>query len=144
MLGQPGATRRLRPKIPDDHELLTQDITDLATRYGRYGYRRVTALPRDRGWQVNHKRVERIWRREGLKVPKKQPKRKTLAERWIVCQAQTGNDHHPQGANNYRQPCPDVVVENVVQIDTERSRAATVRRFSSRSCRLSLVLFPLG
>ena len=66
------------PKIPDDHELLTQDITDLATRYGRYGYRRVTALLRDRGWHVNHKRVERIWRREGLKVPKKQPKRGRL------------------------------------------------------------------
>ena len=78
VLGQPGATRRLQPRIPDDHDLLTQDITDLATRYGRYGYRRITALPRDRGWQVNHKRVERIWRREGLKVPKKQPKRGRL------------------------------------------------------------------
>ena len=78
MLGQPGATRRLRPRVPDGHDLLTRDITDLATRYGRYGYRRITALPRDRGWQVNHKRVERIWRREGLKVPMKQPKRGRL------------------------------------------------------------------
>ena len=78
MLGQPRATQRLRPKIPDDHELLTQDITDLATRFGRYGYRRITALLRDRGWHVNHKRVEGIWRREGLKVPKKQPKRGRL------------------------------------------------------------------
>ena len=47
----------------------------LAIRFGRSGYRRITALLRDQGWQVNHKRVERIWRREGLKVPKKQPKR---------------------------------------------------------------------
>jgi len=78
VLGQPRATQRLRPKIPDDHELLTRDIIDLATRYGRYGYRRITALLRDAGWQVNHKRVERIWRREGLKVPKKQPKRGRL------------------------------------------------------------------
>jgi transposase InsO family protein len=54
------------------------DITALATRYGRYGYRRITALLNKRGWQVNHKRVERIWRQEGLKVPKKQPKRGRL------------------------------------------------------------------
>jgi transposase InsO family protein len=50
----------------------------LATQYGRYGYRRITALLRQEGWRVNHKRVERIWRREGLKVPQKQPKRKRL------------------------------------------------------------------
>jgi putative transposase len=50
----------------------------LATRYGRYGYRRITALLNERGWKVNRKRVERIWRREGLKVPQKQPKRGRL------------------------------------------------------------------
>jgi transposase InsO family protein len=50
----------------------------LATQYGRYGYRRVTALLKQEGWRVNHKRVERIWRREGLKVPKKQPRRGRL------------------------------------------------------------------
>ena len=50
----------------------------MASRYGRYGYRRVTALLRMEGWDVNHKRVERIWRREGLKVPAKQPKRGRL------------------------------------------------------------------
>jgi transposase InsO family protein len=50
----------------------------MASRYGRYGYRRVTALLRQAGWHVNHKRVERIWRREGLKVPHKQPKRGRL------------------------------------------------------------------
>jgi transposase InsO family protein len=54
------------------------NITELAVKYGRYGYRRITALLNQRGWQVNHKRVERIWRREGLKVPKKQPKRGRL------------------------------------------------------------------
>jgi transposase InsO family protein len=59
---------------------LVADVTSLATRYGRYGYRRITAMlnSSDRGWQVNHKRVERIWRLEGLKVPKKQPKRGRL------------------------------------------------------------------
>jgi putative transposase len=61
VLGQPRATRRLQPKIPDDQDLLTKDITDLATRFGRYGYRRITALLRDRGWHVNYKHVERIW-----------------------------------------------------------------------------------
>ena len=50
----------------------------MASQYGRYGYRRITGLLRLEGWQVNHKRVERIWRREGLKVPKKQPKRGRL------------------------------------------------------------------
>ena len=50
----------------------------MATQYGRYGYRRITALLREEGWRVNHKRVERIWKREGLKVPKRQPKRRRL------------------------------------------------------------------
>jgi len=46
--------------------------------YGRYGYRRITALLRSEGWQVNHKRVWRIWRQAGLKVPQRQPKRGRL------------------------------------------------------------------
>jgi transposase InsO family protein len=50
----------------------------LATQYGRYGYRRITAKLREEGWRVNHKRVERIWKKEGLKVPKRQPKRRRL------------------------------------------------------------------
>jgi putative transposase len=53
-------------------------MTDLATQYGRYGYRRITALLHYQGWTVNHKRVERLWRREGLKVPQKQPPRRRL------------------------------------------------------------------
>ena len=57
---------------------MTKDIIALATRYGRYGYRRITAMLNREGWHVNHKRVERIWRREGLKVPKRQPKRGRL------------------------------------------------------------------
>lgn len=54
------------------------DIIRLAGRFGRYGYRRITALLHADGWCVNHKRVERIWREEGLKVPQKQPKRGRL------------------------------------------------------------------
>lgn len=57
---------------------MTAEITALAIQYGRYGYRRITAMLRDQGWSVNAKRVARIWRREGLKVPAKQPKRGRL------------------------------------------------------------------
>ncbi len=46
-------------------------IVELEETYGRYDYRRITALLQREGWKVNHKRVERIWRREGLKVPRK-------------------------------------------------------------------------
>ena len=53
-------------------------MIEIASEYGRYGYRRITALLRHDGWKVNHKRIERLWRREGLKVPKKQPKRSRL------------------------------------------------------------------
>lgn len=53
-------------------------MTQLASDYGRYGYRRITALLRAEDWRVNHKRIERLWRREGLKVPHKQPKRRRL------------------------------------------------------------------
>jgi len=62
----------------DDEAALTADIIALATEYGRYGYRRIAAMLRDAGWVVNDKRIERIWRREGLKVPQKQPKRGRL------------------------------------------------------------------
>lgn len=57
---------------------MRERIIELATQYGRYGYRRITVSLKQEGWQVNHKRVERIWRMEGLKVPQKQPKRKRL------------------------------------------------------------------
>ena len=62
----------------NDEHPLTQQIIALATKYGRYGYQRITAMLQNEGWQVNHKRVERIWRAEGLKVPQRQPKRGRL------------------------------------------------------------------
>ncbi len=71
-------TQRYAPQVVDEEERLTARVIELATQYGRYGYRRITALLRQEEWRVNHKRVERIWRKEGLKVPKKQPKRKRL------------------------------------------------------------------
>ena len=86
VLGQHRSTQRKRPQGRPDEDALTTDVIRLASRYGRYGYRRITALLRSEGWRVNGsegwrvnaKRVQRIWRREGLKVPQKQPKRGRL------------------------------------------------------------------
>lgn len=78
VLGQHRSTQRKIPTTSDDEAALTADIIALALQYGRYGYRRITALLREAGWLVNRKRVERIWRQEGLKVPQKQPKKGRL------------------------------------------------------------------
>ena len=78
VIGQPRSTQRYDKQVPKDEELLRQRIIELASAYGRYGYRRITALLRNEGWIVNHKRVQRIWREESLKVPQKQPKRGRL------------------------------------------------------------------
>ena len=77
-LGQHRSTQRKRPRGREDEERLTADIIELARCYGRYGYRKIAALLRTAGWTINDKRVERVWRREGLKVPQKQPKRGRL------------------------------------------------------------------
>jgi transposase InsO family protein len=78
VLGQARKTQRRTLLVTDEEERLRFRIIELATQYGRYGYRRITAMLRQEGWNINHKRVERIWRMEGLKVPKKQPKRRRL------------------------------------------------------------------
>jgi putative transposase len=79
VLGQHRSTQRRIPQGRDDEARLTADLIDLARQYGRYGYRKIAELLRSQaGWVVNDKRVERIWRREGLKVPHKQPKRGRL------------------------------------------------------------------
>jgi putative transposase len=78
---QSRSTQRLEPKVKDDEEALLSEIINLASQYGRYGYRRITALLRRDDWGVNHKRVERIWRQEGLKVSQKQSKRGRL---WLT------------------------------------------------------------
>ena len=78
VLSQPRATQRQGPAGRDEEVALVEAVVALARKYGRYGYRRVTAMLRREGWWVNHKRVERLWRQEGLKVPSKQPKRGRL------------------------------------------------------------------
>jgi len=77
---QPRGTQRYIPTLRPDEDLLTQAIISLACLYGRYGYRRITPLLRDEGWHVGKDRVERIWRREGLKVP---PKQKPRGRSWL-------------------------------------------------------------
>jgi transposase InsO family protein len=77
-LSQPRATQRYHLRLPDKDKALVKQIKQLAHKHRRYGYRRITALLRADGLPVNRKRVYRIWRAEGLKVPKKQKKRKRL------------------------------------------------------------------
>src|SRR5262249_7930428 len=80
-LGQHRSTQRKLPRGREDEERLTADIIELARQYGRYGYRKIAELLRQAGWTINDKRVERLWQREGLKVPPKQPKRGRL---WLT------------------------------------------------------------
>ncbi|MDQ7761970.1 IS3 family transposase, partial [Xanthomonas sontii] len=77
-LGQHRSTQRKAPRGKDDEAALVAELIELARSYGRYGYRKIGALLKAAGWLVNDKRVERLWRREGLKVPAKQPKRGRL------------------------------------------------------------------
>ena len=78
VLRQGRSTQRRERHVRDDEARWVAEIVDLATQYGRYGYRRITAILRREGWKVNHKRVERLWRQEGLKVLSRQPKRRRL------------------------------------------------------------------
>ncbi len=81
VLAHPRSTHRHQASPPTDETRLVTRLIELASRFGRYGYRRITALLRREGWRVNHKRIERLWRREGLKVPEKQRQRGRL---WLT------------------------------------------------------------
>ena len=78
VVGQHRSTQRRLPTPRSAQANLTQAVINLAEKFGRYGYRRITALLNREGWRVSVGRVYRIWRREGLKVPQKQPKRGRL------------------------------------------------------------------
>src|SRR5215475_5508535 len=78
LLGQWRGSQRYAPVQRNDEDALTRAIVMLAGQYGRYGYRRITALLQRAGWQVGKDRVQRIWRRKGLKVPQKQKPRGRL------------------------------------------------------------------
>jgi transposase InsO family protein len=110
VLSQARATQRHRPLVRDDEPGLGRRIVELACQYGRYGYRRITALLRREGWRVNHKRVERIWREAGLKVPKKQPRRGRI---WL----------HDGSCVRHRPEYPDHVwAYDFVQVRTHDGR----------------------
>ncbi len=81
VLGQVRGTQRYQPRVADDEEVLRERIVELARQYGRYGYRRVRVLLHLEGLEVGKTRMERIWREEGLKVPRRQPKRARL---WLA------------------------------------------------------------
>jgi len=78
LVGQPRGTQRYSVIVRTDEDALTRAIVELASQYGRYGYRRIRSLLNDAGWDVGSDRVQRIWRREGLKVPQKQKPRGRL------------------------------------------------------------------
>ncbi len=81
VLGQVRSTQRRERCAPGDEPGLLRRMVELATEYGRYGYRRIAAMLREEEWRANHNRVERLWRLEGLKVPARQPKRGRL---WLT------------------------------------------------------------
>ena len=82
VLGQHRSTQRKTATTPDDEAALTADIIELARQYGRYGYRRITALLRSAGWTVNKKRVERIWRCEGAESARQTAETRAPVTQW--------------------------------------------------------------
>ena len=76
VLGQSRSTQRYKPKLPDKDKPVIEDLLDLHVKHPRYGYRRITIKLREKDWIINFKRVYRLWCQEGLKVPKKQHKKR--------------------------------------------------------------------
>jgi putative transposase len=85
VLGQPRSTQRQRPKTREGEEKLVRRMLELVRQHPRYGYRRIWALLRREGWRVNRKRVHRLWRQQGLKVPRKQRKKRRLGSSVNSC-----------------------------------------------------------
>jgi putative transposase len=85
VLGQPRSTQRQTPRTPEDEGRLVTRMLELVRRHPRYGYRRIWALLRREGWRVNRKRVHRLWRKQGLKVPGKQRKKRRLGSSANSC-----------------------------------------------------------
>lgn len=81
IIGQDRSTQRYEKQPNEEQEKLRGRVVDIATEYGRYGYRKVTEMLNLEGWDVGKDRVFTIWRQEGLKVPQKQPKRSRL---WLA------------------------------------------------------------
>jgi hypothetical protein len=117
-------------------------MVELATQYGRYGYRRVTKLLHRRGWRVNHKRIERLWRQEGLKVSQKQPKRRRL---WF----NNGSGHdHPQAlirraTTGLGSARPNEIIRSVLVVDLRPLAPPALSRDFEQMGRLEQTLHAL-
>jgi putative transposase len=86
VLGQPRSTQRQTPRALEEEERrLVARLLELVRRHPRFGYRRIWALLRREGWRVNRKRVHRLWRQQGLKVPRKQRKKRRLGSSANSC-----------------------------------------------------------
>jgi putative transposase len=85
VLGQPRSTQRQTPKISEEEGRLVRRMLELVRQHPRWGYRRITVLLRREGWRVNRKRVYRLWRQQGLKVPRKQRKKRRLGHGGNSC-----------------------------------------------------------
>jgi transposase InsO family protein len=95
VVGQPRSSQRYQAKVRDDEPRLVRRILELARRYPRYGYRLIKAKLRQEGWRVNAKRIYRLWRREGLKVPQKKRKKRRSGTSENAChrrKAESRND----------------------------------------------------
>jgi putative transposase len=85
VLGQPRSTQRQTPKTSEEEDRLVRRMLELVRQHPRWGYRRITVLLRREGWRVNRKRVYRLWRQQGLKVPRKQRKKRRLGHSGNSC-----------------------------------------------------------
>ena len=95
VIDQPRSSQRYQAKIPDDEPVLIARILELVREHPRYGYRMITAKLRREGWRVNRKRIYRLWRREGLKVPQKKRKRRRLGTSENgCCRRRAGHTNH--------------------------------------------------
>jgi len=104
---QPRSSQRYEACVRDDEATLVTRMLELVRRHPRYGYRRITAKLRQEGWDVNAKRIYRLWRREGLKVPKKKRKKRRLGTSKNGChrrKAEHSNDVWCWEARTSRRP----------------------------------------
>ena len=85
VVDQPRSTQRYAGRITDDEGRLVTRMLELVRQRPRFGYRRIAAMLRSEGWRVNVKRIYRLWRREGLKVPRKTRKRRGLGSSANAC-----------------------------------------------------------
>jgi len=92
VIGQSRMTQRYEPKQPNRDRALTNEIKTLAGKHKRYGYRMITAKLRQSGWSVNHKRVQRIWRKEGLQVPYRRKFKKAKGRSENSCVARRSDE----------------------------------------------------